>query len=73
MSASESWEGESDDRTESAVGLVGFYVNGAWEKPHGRGTLPVTNPATGDVLAEVPYAERGGRGPRRPQPRTRRF
>ncbi len=41
---------------ESAVGLVGFYINGAWEKPQGRGTLPVTNPATGAVLAEVPYA-----------------
>ena len=42
--------------TESALGLVGFYINGAWEKPQGRGTLPVTNPATGNVLAEAPYA-----------------
>jgi len=42
--------------TESAVGLVGFYINGAWEKPQGRKTLPTTNPATGAVLAEVPYA-----------------
>ncbi len=42
--------------TESALGLVGFYINGVWEKPHGRGTLPVTNPATGNVVAEAPYA-----------------
>ena len=42
--------------TESAVGLVGFYINGVWEKPQGRGTLPITNPATGAVLAEAPYA-----------------
>jgi malonate-semialdehyde dehydrogenase (acetylating)/methylmalonate-semialdehyde dehydrogenase len=42
--------------TESAVGLVGFYINGKWEKPQGRATLPVTNPATGAVLAEAPYA-----------------
>jgi len=42
--------------TESAVGLVGFYINGVWEKPQGRTTLPITNPATGAVLAEAPYA-----------------
>jgi malonate-semialdehyde dehydrogenase (acetylating)/methylmalonate-semialdehyde dehydrogenase len=42
--------------TESAVGLVGFYINGVWEKPRGRGTLPITNPATAAVLAEAPYA-----------------
>ena len=42
--------------TDSALGVVGFYINGEWEKPQGRRTLPVTNPATGAVLAEVPYA-----------------
>ena len=42
--------------TKSAMGLVGFYINGVWEKPQGRKTLPVTNPATGAVLAETPYA-----------------
>ena len=42
--------------TDTAVGLVGFYINGAWETPKGRGTLPITNPATGAVLAEAPYA-----------------
>ena len=42
--------------TESAVGLVGFYINGAWEKPQGRVTLAITNPATEAVLAEAPCA-----------------
>ena len=42
--------------TESAVGLVGFYINGVWEKPQGHTTFPVTNPATGTVLANVPCA-----------------
>jgi malonate-semialdehyde dehydrogenase (acetylating)/methylmalonate-semialdehyde dehydrogenase len=35
---------------------VSFYVGGEWVKPSGRATLPVTNPATGEVLAEVPLA-----------------
>jgi malonate-semialdehyde dehydrogenase (acetylating)/methylmalonate-semialdehyde dehydrogenase len=42
--------------TESAVGLVGFFINGAWEKPSSHKTLAITNPATGAVLAEAPYA-----------------
>jgi malonate-semialdehyde dehydrogenase (acetylating) / methylmalonate-semialdehyde dehydrogenase len=42
--------------TASAVGTVGFYVNGIWEKPQGRKMHPVMNPATGEVLAEVPFA-----------------
>ena len=41
---------------ESTVGTVGFYINGAWEKPQGRSLQPVTNPATGAVIAEVPFA-----------------
>jgi malonate-semialdehyde dehydrogenase (acetylating)/methylmalonate-semialdehyde dehydrogenase len=41
---------------ESKVGTVSFYVNGAWEQPDGRARQPITNPATGAVLAEVPYA-----------------
>ena len=47
--------------TDTTVGTVGFYINGAWEQPEGRtpevrtwGT--VTNPATGAVLATVPHA-----------------
>ncbi len=42
--------------TESALGTLGFYINGAWEKPQGRATHSVTNPASGAVLAEVPFA-----------------
>jgi malonate-semialdehyde dehydrogenase (acetylating) / methylmalonate-semialdehyde dehydrogenase len=42
--------------TVSAVGTVGFYVNGIWETPQGRKTQPVMNPATGEILAEVPFA-----------------
>src|SRR5947209_20328466 len=42
--------------TESKVETVSFYINGAWEKPQGRGMQAVMNPATGAVLAEVPYA-----------------
>ena len=42
--------------TVSAVGTVGFYVNGKWETPQGRKTQPVMNPATGEVSAEVPFA-----------------
>ena len=42
--------------TESEVGLAGFFINGAWEKPQGHATIPVTNPATGAVLAETPFA-----------------
>ena len=42
--------------TDSKVATVSFYINGAWEKPQGRTMGTVTNPATGAVLAEVPYA-----------------
>jgi malonate-semialdehyde dehydrogenase (acetylating)/methylmalonate-semialdehyde dehydrogenase len=41
---------------ESTVGTVSFYINGAWEKPDGRSTQPVMNPATGATIAEVPFA-----------------
>ncbi|MEO8098443.1 MAG: CoA-acylating methylmalonate-semialdehyde dehydrogenase [Acidobacteriota bacterium] len=40
----------------TSVKSVSFYINGEWTKPSGRATLPVTNPATGEVLAEVPLA-----------------
>src|SRR5271169_1749488 len=42
--------------TDSKVGIVSFYINGAWETPRGRTMGTVTNPATGAVIAEVPYA-----------------
>src|SRR5208282_1451537 len=51
-----SWGGRRMITTETAVGLVGFYINGAWEKPSGHKTLAITNPATGAVLTEAPYA-----------------
>ena len=42
--------------TGNAVGTVSFYVNGVWEKLDGRTMGAVTNPATGEKIAEVPYA-----------------
>ena len=42
--------------TEKAVQKIGFYINGTWEKSLGSGLHPVTNPATGRVIGEVPYA-----------------
>ncbi len=42
--------------TGAIVRQVGFLMNGAWEKPQGRNYLSVTNPATGAVMAEAPYA-----------------
>jgi malonate-semialdehyde dehydrogenase (acetylating)/methylmalonate-semialdehyde dehydrogenase len=41
---------------DSTVGTVSFYIDGAWEKPHGRTLGAVTNPATGATIAEVPFA-----------------
>src|SRR6202167_3358037 len=40
----------------SAVETVSFYINGTREKPEGRTMGAVTNPATGETIAEVPYA-----------------
>jgi malonate-semialdehyde dehydrogenase (acetylating)/methylmalonate-semialdehyde dehydrogenase len=42
---------------DAAVSLVSFYINGAWERPPGRSSGIIANPATGTVVAEVPYAE----------------
>ncbi len=41
--------------TETAVRTLKFFVNGAWESSSGQ-QHPVTNPATGEVIAQVPYA-----------------
>src|SRR3982750_1498278 len=41
---------------ESTVGTVSFYINGVWEKPDGRSSQSVMNPATGATIAEVPFA-----------------
>ncbi len=42
--------------TETKVETVSYYIDGKWEKPEGRTLQPVMNPATGAVLAEVPFA-----------------
>jgi malonate-semialdehyde dehydrogenase (acetylating) / methylmalonate-semialdehyde dehydrogenase len=42
--------------TETSVRTLKFYVNGKWETADGASTHPVTNPATGEVIAQVPYA-----------------
>ena len=42
--------------TETTTDTVSFYINGTWEKPEGRTMQAVTNPATGAVLAKVPFA-----------------
>jgi malonate-semialdehyde dehydrogenase (acetylating)/methylmalonate-semialdehyde dehydrogenase len=42
--------------TETTVQDVAFLVNGTWEKPQNARMHPVTNPATGAVIAHVPYA-----------------
>jgi malonate-semialdehyde dehydrogenase (acetylating) / methylmalonate-semialdehyde dehydrogenase len=42
--------------TETAVKHIKFYVNGAWEDASQRPQHPVYNPATGQVIARVPYA-----------------
>jgi malonate-semialdehyde dehydrogenase (acetylating)/methylmalonate-semialdehyde dehydrogenase len=42
---------------DSTVQVLGFYVNGKWERPEGCVLGTVTNPATGATIAEAPYAE----------------
>jgi len=42
--------------TDSTVATVSFYIDGVWEQPQGRDTQPVTNPATGLRIADVPFA-----------------
>jgi malonate-semialdehyde dehydrogenase (acetylating)/methylmalonate-semialdehyde dehydrogenase len=41
--------------TETSVRTLKFYVNGQWEDAAGS-AHPVTNPATGAVIAQVPFA-----------------
>jgi len=42
--------------TETKVRTLEFYVNGKWEAAAGSSLHPVTNPATGELIARVPYA-----------------
>jgi hypothetical protein len=41
-------------RTEARVGTVPFHISSAWEKRREGAMHPVTNPATGANIAEVP-------------------
>jgi malonate-semialdehyde dehydrogenase (acetylating)/methylmalonate-semialdehyde dehydrogenase len=41
---------------ETAVRTVKFYTNGVWQDAPGRTLHPITNPATGQVIAQLPYA-----------------
>src|SRR3984957_6141366 len=41
--------------SEKSVRTLQFYVNGKWENSEGA-SHPVTNPAIGEVIANVPYA-----------------
>jgi malonate-semialdehyde dehydrogenase (acetylating) / methylmalonate-semialdehyde dehydrogenase len=43
--------------TDPTISLVSFLINGNWERPVARTGGTVTNPATGALLAEVPYAD----------------
>ena len=43
--------------TDPTISLVSFYINGNWERPVSRTGGTVVNPATGALLAEVPYAD----------------
>ncbi len=42
--------------TETSVRPLKFFVNGKWEDASATAAHPVTNPATGEVIARVPYA-----------------
>ncbi|HTM48657.1 MAG TPA: CoA-acylating methylmalonate-semialdehyde dehydrogenase [Bryobacteraceae bacterium] len=42
--------------TEKAVRKLKFFVNGTWIEAGEGATHAVTNPATGEVIAQVPYA-----------------
>jgi len=42
--------------TEVSVQTLKFFVNGKWEDAAGSPLHPVTNPATGGVIAQVPFA-----------------
>jgi malonate-semialdehyde dehydrogenase (acetylating)/methylmalonate-semialdehyde dehydrogenase len=42
---------------DTTIGMISFHINGAWDRPEGRTMHPVTCPANGATIAEVPYAE----------------
>lgn len=40
----------------TAVSELKFLIDGHWESANGQTLHPITNPATGETIAEVPYA-----------------
>ena len=42
--------------TETSVQELSFYINGSWQKGRPDALHPVMNPSTGQVIAQVPYA-----------------
>ena len=52
-----------------AVSQQKMFVDGGFVDALSGETMEVLNPATGEVIAEVPKARRGGRGPRGPSRR----
>ncbi len=42
--------------TETTLRKVKFYTNGTWQDAPGRTLHPIVNPATGEPIAQVPYA-----------------
>jgi malonate-semialdehyde dehydrogenase (acetylating) / methylmalonate-semialdehyde dehydrogenase len=42
--------------TTTGIEAVSWYINGARERPEGRTALRVTNPATGETIAQLPDA-----------------
>ncbi len=46
-----------------AAGARGLYIGGHWVRPAGRQSIPVVDPSSGAVLAEVPRRhDRGCQG-----------
>jgi malonate-semialdehyde dehydrogenase (acetylating) / methylmalonate-semialdehyde dehydrogenase len=43
-------------QVETAVKAIGNYVGGRWVEPEAQERLDVTNPATGETLAQVPLS-----------------
>jgi len=42
--------------TATEVRTLKFYVNGRWEEPASGSLHPIRNPSTGEMIAQVPYA-----------------
>jgi len=45
--------------TETTVEQLRFFVNGKWEPAAGRALHTITNPATGQAIAQLPYGTAG--------------